>query len=646
MKNSSKTSPDRRRFLKGAATAAALAPLAGGQQAQSQTRPVPLAAAPPSAEVRAAETAAPARAEVLTAERPGGDFMVDILKALGIEYVCANPGSTFRGLHESIVNYGGNKSPELITCCHEEASVAMAHGYFKVEGKPLAAMLHGPVGIQHASMAIYNAYCDRVPVFLIAGNIADATMRRPGVEWVHTAQDCASMVRDFTKWDDTPLSLGHFAESSVRGYKIAMTPPTMPVLLVADGDLQENPIEPGAKLRIPKLPMMAPPQGDSASVLEAARMLLAAENPVIVADRCARTPAGMKLLVELAETLQAPVIDQLGRLNMPTRHPLNHSDNARTLIANADLILGLELADFWGTVNAFRDQMVRSSRPIAKAGTKLISITGGDLYSKGNMQDLQRYPEVDLAIAADAEATLPSLIEAVKRQLTADQKRAFEGRGVKLAAARQQLFERAREAAAYSWDSIPISTARFASELYAQIKNDDWALVSDASFSSNWPLRLWDITKHHQFIGAAGGYGVGYGAPAAAGAALAHRKYGRLSINIQNDGDLMYGNGILWTTAHHRIPMFSIIHNNRGYHQEVMHITRMAARHQRGVENSGVGTTLDNPAIDYAKLAQSMGVHGEGPIRDPKDLAPAIKRALDVVRRGEPAIVDVLTQAR
>jgi len=328
------------------------------------------------------------------------------------------------------------------------------------------------------------------------------------------------------------------------------------------------------------------------------------------------------------------------------RHPLNHTDNARALIASADVILGLELTDFWGTVNAYRDQQVRTSRSITKAGAKLISITAGDLYAKGNMQDLQRYPEVDLAIQADAEATLPSLIEAVKRQLTADRKNAFAERGVKLAAARQQLLEQARTAATYGWDASPISTARLCAELYGQIKNEDWSLASTPNFVSNWPLRLWDMTKSYQFIGGSGGYGEGYGAPSSTGAALANRKHGRITVAIQNDGDLMYSNGVLWTAAHHRIPLLSVMHNNRAYHQEVMHVQRMAARHQRGVSQAGVGTTLTDPNIDYAKVAQGMGAYAEGPITDPKDLGPAIGRALAVVKRGEPALVDVVTQPR
>ena len=200
--------------------------------------PPPVAPAQPLS--RAAETGTPADVEVLTTDRPGSDFMVDVIKSLGIDYVCANPGSSFRGLHESIVNYGGNTKPELITCMHEESSVAMGHGYAKIEGKPLGVLLHSNVGLQHAAMAIYNAYCDRVPVYLIVGNSLDATARRPGVEWAHSAQDVAAMVRDCVKWDDVPLSLTHFAESAVRAYKIAMTPPTMPVLIVADGELQER----------------------------------------------------------------------------------------------------------------------------------------------------------------------------------------------------------------------------------------------------------------------------------------------------------------------------------------------------------------------------------------------------------------------
>jgi len=207
--------------------------------------------------------------------------------------------------------------------------------------------------------------------------------------------------------------------------------------------------------------------------------------------------------------------------------------------------------------------------------------------------------------------------------------------------------EQMRTDATYAWDASPISTARLSAELWAQIKNKDWSLVSDvAPGMSNWPLRMWAFDKHYQFIGGAGGYGVGYGAPAAAGAALANRKYGRLSVNIQCDGDLMYAPGVLWTAAHHRIPLLNVMHNNRAYHQEMMHLQRMENRHNRGITRAAIGTTMNDPNIDFAKLAQSMGVHGEGPITDPKDLGTAIRRAIEVVEAGQPALVDVVTQPR
>ncbi len=645
MARDKRLSVDRRNFLKTAAAGSMATLVANTGAASAQTPPPPRTMAPMMS--KEAETENPRTAEVLTTDRPGSDFMVDVIKSLGIEYICANPGSSFRGLQESVVNYGGNKSPEFVTCCHEESAVGMAHGYAKIEGKPLGVFAHSTVGLQHAAMAIFNAYCDRVPVYIVLGNTLDATKRRPGVEWDHSVEDAAAMVRDYTKWDDLPISLTHFAESAVRAYKIAMTPPCMPVLLVADAELQENPLGENSGLRIPKLTLPAPPQGDSGAVAEAARLLTAAENPVIVVDRTARTPAGVTLLVELAETLQAPVVDLAARMNFPTRHQLNHSEHGRELISEADVILGLAVTDFWGALNSFRDQLRRSSHSITSQGVKLISITAGDLYMKGNYQDSQRYAEVDLAIAADAEATLPSLIEAIKRLITDDRRRALDDRGKQLAADRQGLLDQARTAATYGWDASPISTARLSAELWAQIQDKDWSLVSDvAPGMSNWPLRLWAFEKHYQFIGGAGGYGVGYGAPAAVGAALANRKYGRLSVNIQCDGDLMYAPGVLWTAAHHRIPILNVMHNNRAYHQEVMHLQRMGNRHNRGVTRAGIGTTITEPNIDFAKLAQSMGVHAEGPITDPADLGPAIQRAIAVVVRGEPALVDVVTQPR
>ena len=642
------SSVDRRGFLKGAAVtgAAALVPDAVASAAAApQTAPPAQAGGPAPIPPRETD---PAGVEVLTTDRPGGDFMVDILKSLNFEYIASNPGSSFRGIHESIINYGGNKMPEFITCCHEESSVAMAHAYFKAEGKPMAVLAHGTVGIQHAAMAIYNAYCDRAPVFILAGNTLDATMRRPGVEWAHSVQDAASMVRDFIKWDDNPVSLPHFAESAVRAYKISLTPPMSPVLVVIDGGLQEDPIPPeiASRLRVPRLTTATPPQGDSGAVSEAARLLVNAQNPVIVADRLSRTPAGIQKLIELAESIQAPVVDQHGRMNFPSKHPLNHSEGGGALIAQADVILGLELTDFWGTVSAFRDSLHRSSRSRIRPGTKLISITSVDLFAKANFQDFQRYPEVDVAMAADAEATLPALAEACRKLATDDRRRAFAERRQRLTDAQTRAHAAVRTEATYAWDASPISTARLAAEIWAQIKTEDWSLVSESGNTSGWAFKLWAFDKHYQHLGDSGGAGVGYGLPAAVGGALANRKHGRLSVNIQGDGDFLYAPGALWTAAHHKIPLLTVMHNNRSYHQEVMHIQRMANRHNRNVTSAHIGTTITDPNVDYSKIAQGMGVFAEGPISNPNDLGPALRRALAVVKKGEPALVDVVTQPR
>jgi acetolactate synthase-1/2/3 large subunit len=469
-------------------------------------------------------------------------------------------------------------------------------------------------------------------VFILAGNHLDASERGGSVEWQHSVQDAAALVRDFVKWDDTPVSLGHFAESAVRAYKIAMTPPMGPVVIVIDAHLQEDPIAPevASRLRVPRLTVATPPQGDSGAVAEAARLLVNAQNPVIVADRAARTPAGMALLIELAETLQASVIDQRGRMNFPSRHPLNQTES-RQPMADADVILGLELTVF----------------PRARRGLRLISIESTALYMKSNYQDFQRYAEVDVAMAADAEATLPALIDACRRLVTDDRRRVFGERRQRLEQAHVQGLEAARAEAAYAWDASPISTARLAAEVWAQIRNEDWSFVSESGNTSDWVFRLWNFTKpYHNPGNSSGATGVGYGAPAGVGGALANKKHGRISVSIQADGDFLYAPGVWWTAAHHRIPLLSVMHNNRAYHQEIMHIQRMASWRNRDITRAHIGTTIENPNVDFARIAQGMGVHAQGPITNPNELGPAIRRALEVVKSGEPSLIDVVTQPR
>ncbi|HLK46531.1 MAG TPA: thiamine pyrophosphate-dependent enzyme [Bryobacteraceae bacterium] len=628
-----KSSVGRRGFLKGAAAgAAALAAKPQLGQAQEEQGSARNGTARPNQTTLALDTGARPVASDRIVENPGSDFMVDVLKSLNIEYCAANPGSTFDGLHESLINYGSNPNsmPEWLTCCHEESAVAMCHGYAKTELKPMMAVLHGTVGLQHASMAIYNAYADRVPIYMIVGNHADAAERSSGVNSYHSANDMPLIVRDFVKWDDEPISLGAFAESAIRAYKIAMTPPMGPVLLVATHENQTQPNK-EKNLRIPRLTPTAPPQGDDEAVRQAARWLVDAERPLIVTQRVVRTEKAIPLLIELAETLQAPV-DSQERMNFPNRHPLAGTGGAGY---QPDVILFLEVAD---PSNAARAARAR--------GAKTINVSSVDLFMKSNIQDFGHYADVDLDMGADGEATLPALTEACKKLITADRKRTLQDRGAKLAAAHKQVRNQAIDSAQYGWDASPISLNRLCAELWPLIKNDDWALVSWQGFISGWPGRLWNFDKHYQYIGGQGAGGIGYNAPASVGAALANKKHGRLCINIQTDGDMNYAPGVLWTAAHHKIPLLTIMHNNRGYHAEVMILQNRASQRNRGQDRTTIGTKLWEPNINYARMAEAYGLYGEGPVTEPTQLVAALKRGLERVRKGEPALIDVVTQPR
>jgi acetolactate synthase-1/2/3 large subunit len=649
MAESESTALHRRRFLKGAVAAGGATITApAAVRAQAPEKPSRNASQPDAA-TRANEREHPPEVDRLTAEKPGSDFMVDVCKTLSLDYMAACPGSTFRALQESFINYGQNKRPEWLTCMHEEVSVGMAHGYAKVAGKPMAAIVHGAVGTQHAAMAVYNAYCDRVPVMIFAGNAGALNERRPGVEWFHSVQDGAATVRDFVKWDDYPMSLQHFAESAVRGYALGCAQPPGPVFIVADTKLQESPFDEGEqrRLKIPRLTTPTQTAGDANAVREAAKMLVAAEAPVIMADRYARSQAAMDALVRLAELLQAPVIDYRSRMNMPNTHYLCQSERAGGLVAQADCILSLEPVDLYGQLNAMRDQLERTDISKTKKGVKVISISTRDLLVHSNYQDFQRYVGADIDMTADAQTTLPFLVEAVQREITAVGKNSIAMRGEKLREAHHGLAERARAEAALAWEASPISTARMYMELWEKLKNEDWALVSDGDFSSRWPHRLWPLERHYRFIGGSGGYGVGYQPVAALGAALAHRDAGgRVVVNVTGDGEFNTAPHTLWTAVHHGIPYLTIVQNNRAYHQEVMHVQRMANRHNRGIRNARIGTTIDNPNIDHARIAQGYGAVGIGPIADPNDLSEAFRKGIAAVKAGQPALIDVITQPR
>jgi acetolactate synthase-1/2/3 large subunit len=632
---------DRRKFLRGAAAAALTAPALPAATQPPPSGPGATAQLSPSqaAQALAAETAPlVADGDSLTVENPGSDFMVDVLKTLGFEYVVANPASSFRGLHESFINYGGNTAPEWLTCTHEQAAVNIANGYYAVAGKPMAVVTFAPSGLQHAAMGIFGAFSGRTPTYLVCANIPGGEDRRPLFDWgPHAMTDPAAMVRDMLKWDDTPASLQHFAESAVRAYRMAMTPPRGPVMLVVDAALQEESMRDRGALRIPKLALASPPAGDAAAVAEVAKLLVAAANPLVLAGDVVRDEDGMRLLVELAETLQVPV--QGGGRGMPNQHPLAGGGS----VPNADVILALNEDALYGRLNRYRDQQVRTSIPLTKPDAKVLSISSYDLNVRSNYQNVERFQEVALAIAADPQATLPALIEACKKLITPARRRAFDERGKGLAAASAQALERARVEATYGWDSSPITLQRLAAEVWDVIKGKDWASVGANGG------RLWNVDKFYRTMGAVNGGGIGGSLPIAIGAALAHKEHGRLCVRFQPDGDLLYMATSLWTATHHRIPMLIVMHNNRAYHQEVMHLQRMANRRQRGVELAAhglPGATISDPDIDFAQLARSMGAYAEGPIAQPAELRPALLRAVARVEQGEVALLDTRTQPR
>jgi thiamine pyrophosphate-dependent acetolactate synthase large subunit-like protein len=617
---SSESGVKRRAFLAGIATAGAAAGASVVRPAAAATPAPPVAKSGPlSPRLLAAELGTLPPDDGVHVHDAGSDYMVDVVKSLGLTYLAAMPGSTFRGIQESFVNYGGNAKPEWITVVHEEISGALAHGYAKAAGRPMGIVVHNDVGVQHASMALFNAYSDRVPIFVLVGNIADAASRRPGAEWNHTANDVAQMVRGYIKYDDQPASLMHFRDSVQRAYSLMMTPPMGAAMIVVDADLAEAPVERPAP---PLVPMHAvrPPVADDASLAQIATLLVNAQNPLIATGRHARTPEGMANLVRLAELVQAPVVDLIGRMNFPTNHYLNQSYDP-TLVRKADVVLSLENDNLFGLVGDVADHLQRTTTLKIKPGTKVVDINSELLAGSGNYQDRQRFYPSDIAIGADAEASLPALIAAVERAMTPARTAQNAARAQAFKAAYVARREADRAEAAIAWDASPITVPRMCMEIWNQIKHDDFSLVSQTTFLSAWPQRLWDMDKHHNYLGHAGGAGVGYQLGAAVGAALANREHGRLSVNICGDGEFNCMPGALWTAAHHRIPLLTVMHNNRAWHQELMHVTRIADRRDRNPAGGSIGTIIDDPAIDYAQIARGYGMHAEGPITDPRSPA-------------------------
>ncbi|HEV2439270.1 MAG TPA: thiamine pyrophosphate-dependent enzyme [bacterium] len=573
----------------------------------------------------------------------GSDLIVDVLRGLGIEYAALNPGATFRGLHDSLVNYGHNTRPELIQCCHEEIAVAVAHGYAKAAGRPMAAIVHNVVGLQHAGMAIFNAWCDQAPILVLGGTgPMAADRRRPWIDWIHTALVQGQAVRDYVKWDDQPASVAAIPEALVRGHRIAVTEPRGPVYICFDADLQEAALD--ARPVPPDFPRFAPPsrvQADAAALDRAAALLRAAERPVIVAQYAGRAPAAVDALVRIAEALGAPVIDlfEHGRFNFPSTHRLDLTDSPREVLASADVVLALDVVDLYGTFSRL-DRLTRVSETVLPETAKVIHITMADAGIRSWVTHYQRLAPVDVPILADTAAALPALLA----RLTETPPAATPARRARAEEMRRRhdaLRRDARSRCEAERNARPIAPSRLAAEVWEALHAEDWILANGSL--DGWARRLWDWTRPDQFLGGSGGAGLGYGAGAAIGAALAHRGTGRICVDLQADGDLLYTPSALWTAAHHHIPVLFVMCNNRSYFNDEDHQALIAAARRRPVEHRVVGIRIEEPPVDFAAMARAFGVHGEGPVEDPAQIAPAVRRALRVVKdEGRPALVDVV----
>jgi len=576
------------------------------------------------------------RAKTVKKDRWASDVIVDLLHAYKLPYASMNPGASYRGLHDSIVNYGRNR-PYLMLCQHEETAVQIAHGYAKASGKPMVAILHNLVGLLHANMAIYYAYADRAPVFIIgATGPMDETKRRPRIDWIHTALVQGEAVRAYTKWDYQPTVIDGAPESFARAYGVMMTEPRGPIYMCYDAWLQEQPL--GHEVPLPppsaqKVPTQLAP--DPAALQRAAKMLLAAKRPVIIAEFAGRDPAAFDALVELAETLGAPVWDVNARLNFPSRHPLNLS-MVKDVFRDADALLLLDVRD-WERATTELVSTTRKVTSVVPPKCKWIDIGFGDLEISSWAMDYQRLLHADLRIIADTTLAIPALTKLLKGKVknAAPRRKAAETLGQK---ARKSWEKEAAE----DWNASPITLPRLASEVWNAIKNEDWVLT--ANTLEDWTRILWDFDKPYRHPGKSLGTSTQIGI--SLGVALAHRDKKRLVVDLQPDGDLMFDAGALWVAAKHRIPLLVVMYNNRAYYNDWEHQIRMARLRGTPVERAHIGMDMDDPAPDFACLAKSMGWYAEGPIDKPGGVAAALKRAIKRVKAGQPALIDTITQKR
>jgi thiamine pyrophosphate-dependent acetolactate synthase large subunit-like protein len=581
------------------------------------------------------------RPKAAATPRFGSDVMVDAIRACGFRYVALNPGSSYRGLHDSLVNHAGN-DPQIITANHEKLAVGIAHGYAKASGRPMAVILHDVVGLLQASMGIYHAYIDRAPVVVFGGAGPMAyDRRRPNIDWIHTANVQGNAVRDFTKWDDQPASIAAAPESIARGHRVATAAPQGPVYIALDAGLQEDELT--EQIALPRFDRLRTPSRigpDPAALERLAQLLVAAERPILVAGDAGRDAQAFDQLVALAELLAIGVIDTGWRLSFPNRHRLNVTGS--DAIADADCVLFVDVKDMGKPTQELDRTTRRIASRIAPDAT-ILDVGFNEVGISAWSHDFAALHETDVQVTADSSVALPLLLERCHALEAAQPGRAEQRarRRAHLAEVHDATWAAWREQARAEAELSPVATSRLASAVWEVVRDHDWVLT--AGTASDWALRTWDLDRPYRHPGRSLGTATQIGI--SLGVALAHKGSGRLVVDLQPDGDLMFDLGALWIAAHHRIPMLAVMFNNRAYYNDWEHQERIARRRGTDVSRAYIGMELDKPAPDFGAVARALGWHGEGPIDDPDAVGPAVRRAAEVVLgEGRPALVDVVCQ--
>jgi thiamine pyrophosphate-dependent acetolactate synthase large subunit-like protein len=560
-----------------------------------------------------------------TGEYWGSDVMALMMREIGLPYVALNPGASYRGLHDSLVNLLGNTEPQMLLCLHEEHAVAIAHGYAKVTGKPMGAIVHSNVGLMHATMAVFNAWCDRVPVILFGatGPVA-ADQRRPWIDWIHTAADQGALIRNYTKWDDQPNSVAAVPESVLRAYKMATTAPCGPVYVCFDAALQESkigdlpPLPSAARYKPP-----APAAPDPAALGAAADLLNAAERPVILVGRSGRGEAAWARRVQLAETLGAIVLtDPKTGSGFPTRHRLQGppagnalSAEACAVLRDADVVLSLDWVDLAGAL--------KSAWGAAEPASKVILASLDHQLHNGWSMDYQGLPPADVHLAVEPDTAVAALLPLLTPRA---------------ATAPAPGTSPAPPPAAASLPPDVITPVSLAIGLRDAVGSRTTCMIRTPLA---WGGHAWETVHPLDMLGGDGGGGIGAGPGMAVGAALALRGSGRLPIAVLGDGDTLMGITALWTAVHYRIPLLIVVANNNSFFNDELHQDRMARQRSRPVANRWIGQRIADPEPDLATLARGQGAIGFGPVRRADELARTLRSAIETVEAGGVALVDV-----